>query len=105
VEEWPGNTQCGRFHGGVRKREVREGEVADRWGPRASEGENVNGRSALTERTHRTERGSGRACEGNGAEKPAPPDRERERARTRAVADRWDLPVRQSGCTRVAWLG
>jgi hypothetical protein len=47
----------------MRGREVREGEVADRWGPRASESELANGRSTLTERTHRTARGSGRASE------------------------------------------
>ena len=33
VGEWLGNTWCGRVHGGERGREVREGEVADRWGP------------------------------------------------------------------------
>jgi hypothetical protein len=52
MEVWPGNARCGRVHGGEHGREVREGEVADRWGPRASEG--ADEWSALTGRTHRT---------------------------------------------------
>ena len=56
--EWPKNVRRGHVHGGVRGREVRQGAEADRWGPRASEGEYANGRSTLTERTHRAERGS-----------------------------------------------
>jgi hypothetical protein len=35
VGEWPGNKRHGRVHGGEREREVKEGEVADRWDPRA----------------------------------------------------------------------
>jgi pyridoxine/pyridoxamine 5'-phosphate oxidase len=47
VGEWPRNTRRGRVHGGVRGREVREGEVADRWGSRASESKLANWQSAL----------------------------------------------------------
>jgi hypothetical protein len=36
--KWPRNARCGCVHGGVRGREVREGEEVDRWGPRASKG-------------------------------------------------------------------
>jgi hypothetical protein len=39
VGEWPGNVRRGRVHGGVHRREVREGKVADMWGPRTSESE------------------------------------------------------------------
>jgi hypothetical protein len=60
----------------------------------------------LTERTHRAERGSDHAREETGADKLAPPGRERERARTRAIADRWDPPIRRSGGARgLARLG
>jgi hypothetical protein len=60
VGEWPRNARRGHVHGGERRREVSEGEVADRWGPRASEGE----RTVNADRT-------------------GPSDRERERARAR----------------------
>jgi hypothetical protein len=63
VGEWPGNARRGRVHGGEHGREVREGEVADRWGLLASEDAYANGRSALTERDHRAERGSERVRE------------------------------------------
>jgi hypothetical protein len=36
--EWPRNARRGHIHGGQRGQEVREGEVADRWGPRANKG-------------------------------------------------------------------
>jgi hypothetical protein len=68
--EWPKNTRHVCIHGGVRERVVREGEVADRWGPLASEGEYANERSALTGRTHRAEKGAG-VC----VKKPAPTSR------------------------------
>jgi hypothetical protein len=48
VGEWLGNARHGRVHGGERGQEVREGEVADRRDPQASEGERANGRSVLT---------------------------------------------------------
>jgi hypothetical protein len=48
VGEWLGNARRGRVHAGERGREVREGEVADRWGPQASESELANERSALS---------------------------------------------------------
>jgi hypothetical protein len=81
--EWPGNARHGRVHGGVRRQEVREGGEADRWGPRASEGEYANGRLALIERAHRSERGSGCVREETGTDKPAPPSSGRERGRER----------------------
>jgi hypothetical protein len=62
----------------VRRREVREGKVADRWGPRASEGTCTNEWSSLTERAHRAERGSERACEELGADKVAALSSERD---------------------------
>jgi hypothetical protein len=64
--------------------EAREGEEADRWGPRASEGDHANGRSVLTERTHRAARGSECAHEETGADKLAPPGSRREGERVRA---------------------
>jgi hypothetical protein len=51
--EWLGNALHGYVHTRVHGQEVREGEVADRWGPWASKSELANGRSALTGRTHR----------------------------------------------------
>jgi hypothetical protein len=42
--EWTGNVRRGRVHRGVRGREVREGQVADKWGPRASESGLANAR-------------------------------------------------------------
>jgi hypothetical protein len=94
---WPGNARRGRVHGRVRGREVTEGEEADRWGPQASESGLANGQSALTGRTYRAARGSGCAREEPDADKLEPPSSGRERARTRAVADKWDPPVRRSG--------
>jgi hypothetical protein len=81
---WSGNARHGRVHGEVRGREVRDGELADGWGPRASERALVNGRSALKGRTHRTARGSGRASEETGADTVAPPNNGREREGERA---------------------
>jgi hypothetical protein len=79
VGRWPGNARRGRVSVGVRGREVREGEVADRWGPRASERALANGRSVLTGRTHQIARGSGRASEETGDDMVAPPGSGRER--------------------------
>jgi hypothetical protein len=84
VRRWPGNARHGRVHGGVRGREVREGEVADRWGPRASERALANGQSTLITRTHRTTRDSGRVSEETGTEIVASVDNEREREGARA---------------------
>jgi hypothetical protein len=81
VGEWSGNACRGRVHGGERKREVREGDVADRWGSWASEGERANGRSALTGRTHRAARENGRFRERIGADRPVPLGSGRERER------------------------
>jgi hypothetical protein len=97
-----------RIHDGVRGREVREGEKADRWGPRASEGAYANRRSALTEWAHRVERGSECVRERTDTDKPAPRGSGRERGRGWAdavVADRWDPPVRRSGRARPGWAG
>jgi hypothetical protein len=102
--EWPRNARRGCVHGGVRGREVREGEAAGRWGLWASESKLANGQSTLIGWTHRAARGSGRANEGIGADKLAPPaDGEGERARASAGvadADRRVSPVRWSGRTR-----
>jgi hypothetical protein len=57
------DAQRGCVHDGDRGREVREREVADRWGLRASESKLANGRSALTGRTHRAARENGCARE------------------------------------------
>jgi hypothetical protein len=67
----------------------------------------VNKRSALTGQTHRTERGSERAKKPARQSGPTGQrEGERERARTRAVADWWDPPVRRSGHARgLAGLG
>jgi hypothetical protein len=70
----------------VRGREVREGEVADRWGPRDSESELANGQSVLTGWTHRAARGNRRASEGTSVDKLAPLSSGRERGRERAGA-------------------
>jgi hypothetical protein len=80
VGEWLRNACRGRVHGGEHEREVREGEVADRWGPRVSEGAYVNGRSTLTKRTHWAERGNKRVRERIGADRLVPPGSGRERA-------------------------
>jgi hypothetical protein len=99
VGEWPRNVRHGRVHGGVRGREVREGEVVDRWGPRTCKSGLTNGRSALKGRTHQVARENGHEHEGTSADNPAPPGSGKERARawTRTLADRWDPPVRRSG--------
>jgi hypothetical protein len=95
VGEWPRNTRCGCVHGGVRGWEVREGEEADRWGPRAREGAYANGRSVLTERAHWAERERARAR--NNRRRQAGPIEQREgEGADGAVADRWDPPVRRS---------
>jgi hypothetical protein len=70
VGEWSGNARRGHVQDEVHGREVREGEEADNWGPRASEGKHANGRSALIGRTHRTTRGSGHTREETGPNKP-----------------------------------
>jgi hypothetical protein len=106
--EWLGNALHGYVHTRVHGQEVREGEVADRWGPWASKSELANGRSALTGRTHRTARGSGRVSEETGADKMAPPGSGRERGRERAGADGADRrvpPVRRSRHALTVWLG
>jgi hypothetical protein len=69
VGEWLGNVRRGRVHGGEHEREVREEEMADRWGPQASEGEHANGRSTLTERAHRAARENRRVRERIGADR------------------------------------
>jgi hypothetical protein len=83
VGEWPGNARRGRVHSGERGREVREGEVADRWGLRVSEGAHANRWLAMTERAHRAERGNERVCERIGADRSVPLGSGRERARRR----------------------
>jgi hypothetical protein len=71
------------------------------------EGTSTNGRPALTERVHRTERENGREREGIDADMPGPPGSGRERARVRRR--RWSLAggVHLSGDAgaRAAWLG
>jgi hypothetical protein len=112
VGEWSRNARRGRVHGGVRGRDVREVEEADRWGPRASKGAYANGRSAVIERTHRAEREIDRERERARARRnrrrQASPtgqrEGEREGARTWAVADRWDPPVKRSGRACAAYL-
>jgi hypothetical protein len=100
---WSGNARHGRVHDEVRGREVRDGELADGWGPRASERALVNEQSALKGRTHRTARGSGRASEETGADTVAPPNNGRERGRAGATgADRRVPPVRRSGARGLA---
>jgi hypothetical protein len=66
--------------GGEREREVREGEVADRWGLRASESELANGRSALTGRTHHAVREKGQERERIDTDRLGPPGSGMERA-------------------------
>jgi hypothetical protein len=48
-EAW-GSGRETRVHGGVRGWEVREGEVADTWGPRASESELTRERAVSADR-------------------------------------------------------
>jgi hypothetical protein len=103
VEEWPGNARHGRIHGAERGREVRDGEVADRWGPRVSEGANVNGRSVLTEQAHWADRVNERMRKRIGADRLVPPGSGRDRGREHADvvdADMWDPPVRRRGRAR-----
>jgi hypothetical protein len=83
VGEWPRNARRGRVHGGEHGWEVREGEVADRWGPRVSEGAYANGRSTLTKWTHWVERGNERVRERIDADRLVLPGSGRERARGR----------------------
>ena len=87
--EWPENMCRGRIHNEERVQEVRKGEMADRWGPRGSEGKHTNGRSALTEQAHRTERGSEREHERTDADKPAPPGSGMAYQATRARCAAW----------------
>jgi hypothetical protein len=70
VGEWPGNARRGRVHDEVHEREVREGEVSDRWDLRVSEGAYANGRSALIERAHEQREGASAR-----ARKPTPTSR------------------------------
>jgi hypothetical protein len=57
--------------------------------------------TALTGRAHGTERVLGRVGEGNRHRQTGPTgQREGKRARTRAIADRWDPPVRRRGRAR-----
>jgi hypothetical protein len=83
VGRWPGNTRRGRIHCVVCGREVKEAEVADEWGPRASKRVLTNGWSALTGQTHQTEGESARERARCGADRMAPPSRGREGARVR----------------------
>jgi hypothetical protein len=69
----------GCLHGKERGREVREGVVADRWGPQTSEGERLNGRSAVIGRLHRAVRERGRVRERISADRPVPLGSGRER--------------------------
>ena len=105
--EWPRNARRGRIHDGERGRVVREGELADRWGPQASECDHANGRSTLTERAHLAERGSERVRERtDGDKRPHRAAGGREGAGA-VVADRWDPPVRRRGRGRArsGWAG
>jgi hypothetical protein len=96
----------GRVHGGVRGREVREREEADRWGPRASEGEHANGRSTLTKQTHQAERGSEHEREGIDANYPAPPSSGRKREGERGRGPSLIVgPTCQAKRARATWLG
>jgi hypothetical protein len=47
VRRWPGNARRGRIHGRVRGQEVRDEGVADRWGPRTSEGAQAHSEHAV----------------------------------------------------------
>jgi hypothetical protein len=106
--EWPRNARSGRAHNRERRWEVREGEVADRWGPRVSEGAYANGRSVLTERSHRVEReGTSTCVKGStpiGWSHRAAGGLEGERARTRSSLRGGTHLLGDAG-TRVAWLG
>jgi hypothetical protein len=80
--------------------------VADRRGPQTSEGEQANGRLALTGRSHRATSESGRVRGQVGADRSVPPDNGRERGResarvrTPTIAGRWGPPVRRRGRAR-----
>jgi hypothetical protein len=81
--------------------------VADRRGPQTSEGEQVNGRSALTGRPHRAASESGRVRGRNDADRSVPPGSRRERGRDSVcvvVADIWGPPVRRRERARPGWL-
>jgi hypothetical protein len=67
-----------------------KGVVADRRGPQASKGERANGQPALTGRSHRAARESGRVRGRIDADRSVPPGSGRERGRESA---------------RAAWLG
>jgi hypothetical protein len=102
---------CGRgcIHDGESGREVREGVVADRRGPQASEGERANGRSTLIGRSHRATRENGCVRRLIDADRLDPLGSGRERGRdsvrawTQAVADRWGLPVKRRRRPRLGW--
>ena len=72
----------GHVHGVKRGWEVREGEVSDRWGSRASEGKRANRQPTLTERSHRVARENGCVQEETGTDNPAAPGSGRESACT-----------------------
>jgi hypothetical protein len=107
VGEWPGNARHGRVHGGVREREVREGEVANRWGPRGSESGLTNGRLALTGQTHRVARENGCTREEIGADNPAPfgSGRKRERVSGRGPSLTRGTHLSGDANARAAWSG
>jgi hypothetical protein len=109
VGAWPRNACRGRVHSRDRGWEVREGELADRWGPQASEGERANRRSTLTERAHRIAIEDGRVRERIGTNRSVPLGSGRERGREgvcTVIDDRWGPPpVRRRGCTRLGWAG
>jgi hypothetical protein len=86
-------------------REVREGEVANRWGPRANENELANKQPALIGRTHRAARGSERTSEGIGAESWPHRQREREGECTSVAGVDRRVPPAGGAGARVAWLG
>jgi hypothetical protein len=68
--------------------------VADMRGPRTSEGERANRRSALTGRSHRVASDSGHERGRVGADKSGPPGSGRERGRESTCADaggRWQV--------------
>jgi hypothetical protein len=84
-----------------------KGGVADKQGLETSDGVRVNGRLALTGRSHRAASESGHVHGRVNADRPVPPGSVRERGRESAcavIADRWVHLSRDAG-TRVVWLG
>jgi hypothetical protein len=107
--EWPGHACHGRVHSGERGWEVREGEVADRWGLQASKGERANGRSTLTERAHREAGENGHVRERIDADRSvhrAAGGRGGERARVRSLLTCGaHLSGDAGACARPGWAG